>query len=93
MITQYYIYITFTVTNIFINIFKSEKDGEKRPLHMRSKTLHSATLYSGDGKKNFDRIEELARQLADWAHEIKDGHLIVVFNSFGSEFKRYQQTY
>nr|YP_009118056.1 hypothetical protein [Paracercomonas marina]AJF22844.1 hypothetical protein [Paracercomonas marina] len=86
----FYVYITFTADNIFVNCYREVEEGTKDPVGF--KQLSSGKLLTGRTKRTWESVTVMADKIANWVKSLHQEAVIIVFKNFGLSFKRKGQT-
>jgi ribosomal protein S11 len=86
----FYVYITLTANNIFVNCYRDLENGTREAVGF--KQLSSNKGLVGQSKKNWESVTDMAENLAAWVSTWYNSSIIIVFKNFGTSYKRNGQT-
>lgn len=86
-----YMFVNFTVRNVFVNLFQVDTDGQLKPILFR--TLNQYNRQEGKKlKHNIEFVKEFAEALAGWIKRLDLKRFNVVFKNHGVQFAREGQS-
>ena len=86
-----YMFVRFTVRNVFVNLFQVDEDGRLKPILFR--TLNQYNRHEGKKlKHSVEFVKEFAEILAGWIKRLDLKRFDVVFKNHGVNFAREGQS-
>jgi ribosomal protein S11 len=87
---DFYVYITFTVNNIFVNCYRELENGARAAVGF--KQLSSNKGLEGKSKKNLESVTSMAEKVSAWVATLHSAPITIIFKNFGSSYRRNGQT-
>jgi len=89
-VKDFYVYITFTANNIFVNCYRDLENGTREAVGF--KQLSSNKGLVGKSKKNWESVTDMAENIAGWILTLYKNSVTVVFKNFGASYRKNGQT-
>lgn len=87
---EFYVYITFTVNNVFVNCYRDFENGTREAVGF--KQLSSNKGLMGKSKNNWEGITDMAENIAKWVLTLHTKPVTIVFKNYGSSYRKNNQT-
>jgi hypothetical protein len=89
---NFYVYITLTPHNTFINCYKDTNNGSKEPIGFKQLSSDKFLVGKPKPKKDWEHLKELAEKLSTWILNFHNAPVTLVFKNSGMIFRRRNQT-
>ncbi len=87
---EFYVYITFTVNNIFVNCYRELDSGTREVVGF--KQLSSNKNLVGKTKRTRESVTDMAENIAKWVATWNNPSITIIFKNFGVSYKKKGQT-